>query len=112
MGQHVMYGSEEAKYKKFKEIYENWTINAVMKRIGITKAKYKVYFDKAVMENLKENEKRPVFKVHAKEPFSQNEEDYGTKSRWGFKIQNSPVTKKEATELEVAIKAYKAQLNP
>ena len=111
MGKHVNHKTEGAKYKLFKTLYKAWTIRAVMDRLGITKNKYQTFFDKAIMEDLKEPERPISFNVHAKTAFSENEDDYGTKILWPIRIQNSPITKKEATELEAVVKTYKAQFN-
>ena len=108
MGKHINHRGTIHKYQLFKTLYNDWTIAAIMKRLEISKVTYQQFFEKAVMEDLKEPERPITFNVHAKPAFSENEDDYGTKTRWGFQIENSPITKKETTELEVAIKAYKA----
>ena len=109
MGKHVKNRSNAWKYQLFLTIYEDWTLNAVMKRLVITKATYKKWFDRAIMENLTEN-KRPIsFNIYTKEAFSQNEDDYGT-HQWLAKIENTPIIKIQFSELELAINAYKLML--
>lgn len=107
MGQHVVYRTNKQKYEVFKTLYETWTVAAIKKRLGINNSTFEKFMHKAIKENMIEADAQKVFE--AKMPFSDNEWDYGTKIKWPVRIQNSPIAKKEATQLEVAIKAYKAQ---
>lgn len=107
MGRHVCYSSNDRKYQVFLDIYKDAPVMAVRKRLNITGALYQSFFSKATMANLVEGN-APIFKNY-KEPFSENEDDYGTKNRYPLRIETTIMKLRKPTTLELAIKIYKLQ---
>jgi len=107
MGRHVCYSGNDKKYEVFLEIYKDAPVMAVRKRLNITSAIYQIFFSRATMANLVEGDK-PILKNY-REPFSENEDDYGTKNKYPLRIETTISELREPTTLELAIKIYKLQ---
>lgn len=107
MGRHMNFRNNEEKYTCFKKLYDGWTVKAVMSKLDITRYRYQQFFNRAIEEHKKERERPIDFNIYAKIPFSENEEDYGTKFIQ-IRQMNTVVTQERIpTDLEVAVKTYK-----
>jgi hypothetical protein len=99
------------KYKEFTGIWEDYPRNLVMRKLNIQDSTYEHFLGKAIAESRakreQQEEKYQKDKVYSeKEPFSCNEEDYGTKISWPKKYQNSPIQEAEVTALQLEIRKY------
>jgi hypothetical protein len=106
MGRHVIHGTNEAKYIKFKELYLHFSKESVRRALNITEDMYNKFYAKAFKDDLKENEKQIEFNTYAKKAYSDNEDDYATTNLWPARIQ-TVIVESEITELGKAIQEYK-----
>ena len=90
-------------YKEFKGIWKDYSRMLVMKKLGIPYAVYNEFLKKVVDETRVDFV--PPTVPTDKEPYSTNEDDYGTKMFWP-KCQNLDVAEKEETLLQQVIQDY------
>jgi len=105
MGRHVNFRSDTEKYTKFKTLYLTWTERAILKSLDIDRNKYYEFFSRAIADDRIEF---PIFIRFetTKEPFSKNEDEYGSISTYGRFYQNLPLVTHKS-EMARAVEVYK-----
>ena len=97
--------TREAKYKEFKGIWQNYSRILVMKKLRIKYVTYEYFLAKAITAMRVEGEEPLIYSE--KQPFSENENDYGRPILWSMGIQNTPIEEKEITDLRDQIEEHK-----
>jgi hypothetical protein len=99
--------TRKGKYNEFLLYYAKYPKHLVMKKVKINEKVYNDFLKAVMQEEMKgRNPCERYHKYYGKFPFSEDENDYGSKP-FPKKYENSPIETPEPTELSIAIKNYK-----